>query len=418
MTEEITPTEGLAQATQAYAKAKSGEPASPAEPTPEAVPPEITPEPPPEPTPAPPEPGGEPPAPPAAAPPEPEPPATESPSDITDPAARRFLEMHGGDPNKAYAKAMEYNNRLAALAKEHPELFQPGAPADPRQVPEFDEPVLFEEPQPETPTLDYEVDQTAIRDTVQAKVFEDPHAVSFIQQFQANEQQRLAKDTEKTQLQRRINYLEDKSKDPDLAPDDLRRGEISTELDRLENKLSRIENEIYRIDSQNFQLNQQYVARREQIYEEIATQADQTAQEEAFTKYEQALEEQEFRKTMVEWPSALDRVIKENEIPQELVEDFKADARREFQAAMADPEMVIEDMYAFLAPKGKDIKARLDRYHRVQSGRYATQVQTRAQTPSPPTTPGTPAPPPAPEETDLDAIMADRRRVWKQATRG
>lgn len=430
MADEHTPATGLAEASAALGKALSGKPASPAAPTPppEGQPqaPEPTepqypvpePTPPAEPEPPAAEPGGEPPTPPAPAPSEPEPPAgEEGPLDITDPAARRYLEMHGGDPNKALAKALRDNNRLAALYRETPEAFQEGGPADPSQDLELDAPAeLFEEPQPLPPDFDYELDPGAIQAEVNNRVYQDVEATNLIRSFMGNQQQLEQFQQEIANLQGQVDYETRKMNDPELAPDDLRKGEIESRVFRLQTQLGLAEQRASRLMTENQQLDATFRERRGLIQQQVEGEFGEEAQEEVLTQYEQHVEADEFRKVSIEWPAALERCIQEQNIPPELHEDFEADAVREFQAAMSDPEMVIEDMYGFLAPRAQAIKQRLDRYHRVQSGQYARAAQQRAATPSPQSGPGTPTPPQAPASPTPEQAIASAEKYWRDRT--
>lgn len=75
----------------------------------------------------------------SASAPAPAPATSAAPPDSAEEKARRFVEMHGGNTTAALAKALEDNNRLAALARENEELragrggapgpAAPGAPA-------------------------------------------------------------------------------------------------------------------------------------------------------------------------------------------------------------------------------------------------------------------------------------------------
>jgi hypothetical protein len=327
--------------------------------------------------------------------------------------------MHGGDIDKALGRGLTFNNRLAAAYREHPERFQPGGDLDPNTMPEVGEPVLFEEPQPEIPSLEVEVPPDQIQVEVDKRVHSNYNTVSLIQQFQQSQQQAATLNQEMTQLQSDIEYRERLLADPkQMASDDLRRGEVEAEMNRLETKLGRVKQDAYLVTMQQQQLGAQFDAQRSQIQQEVESELTGQAEEEALTAYEQAVEAQEYQRAKVEWPAALGRCMKENNIPPESAEAFRREAVTQFNAAMADENFVIDDMYTFLTPVAKNFMATLDQYHRIRAGQYAQQAGTRAATPSPPTTPGTPAPPQAPPETDLDAIMAERRHVWKQATRG
>lgn len=340
-------------------------------------------------------------------------------ADIADPAARRYLEMHGGNREQALAKALQYNNRLAQLHREHPELFQPGGAADPSRVTDPAEAVLFREPPPVTPSLpSVEVDPSVIRARVDEAVLHDPESTTLVREFMGNQQQLLQINNQKHDLQESISYESRKLADPEFSPEDLRRPEIENKIFRMQSQLGLLEQRESRADLANERISARFDQRRALIDQYMTNQIVQQAEEQAFTAYEQQLENTEYRKTLVEWPSALDRCIKENSIPPEQVEDFKADAVRAFQAAMSDPSRVIDDMYAFLSPVAKGLVARLDRYHRVRAGQYAQGAATRAATPSPATGPGTPGAPatarfPTPEEA-----MAEATRYYRQRVRG
>jgi hypothetical protein len=325
--------------------------------------------------------------------------------------------MRGGNVEAALAKALNDNNRLAQIAREHPELFQPGGPADPnRQAATPTQ--LFDDPPPVTPTLPtIQVDEGAIRAVVDQAVFQDPEASGLVRTFMANKQQLGVMNQERGQLEQRTAYINQLLTDTTLlSPDDLRRGEFQNELARIEQKVGLIEGREARLSMNQERLADMFDRRKALISDYHTSQARQQAEEEATTAYQRDVEQAEYRKTLVEWPSALERCIKENNIPPEQVDDFKEDARRAFMAAMADPNNVISDMYAFLSPVAKQLTDRLDRYHRVRAGQYATSAQQRSLTPSPATGPGTPAPPNAPPVSPEDAMM-QATRAFRQRIR-
>lgn len=404
-----TPSSGMEEARSALASALSGTPApAPAESTPVPAPPESAPAPP---------------APPATSA-APEPSGTPAPaSSISDPAARRFLEMNGGDLERALSKALRDNNRLAELARVSPELFKPGAVADPAHPPQPAEPRLFDEPPPATPSAveppQVFLDPNVIQAHVNQAVHQDAESTAYIREWINNRDQLTKFSNDRSELMSRIAYNEAKLKDPDFSPDDLRRGPVENEIARLQNQLGLVEAREGRLQMQQERLGSRFDARQAQLRQAIESSLQQQAEEEAFTAYEQSLEAEQIARTRVEWPSALDRCIRENNIPPEQVEDFRADAVRAFEAAMGrDPNLVIQDMYAFLSPVAKAVVARLDRYHRVRSTQYATAAATRAATPSPATGPGT-APPPVPAKSPTpEEAMAEATHYLRQRLRG
>jgi hypothetical protein len=321
--------------------------------------------------------------------------------------------MTGGDVNKALAKALRDNNRLAELYRASPELFRTGAPADPNQAPSLER-QLFEEPSFVTPP-EIVYDPAAIQNEVNGRVYADPQATQLIRDFMAEQQQLQGLQGQVEKLQHEQAYLEMKLNDPDFGPDDLRRGEIEGKLSRIQQQQGVLEGRVFRIETKTERLDQAFRQRRAMIQDAVEGEFYRQAEEQAYTETARKVEGDEYARVMAEWPAALSRCVTENNIPQELLGDFRADAIREFQAALADPNTVISDLYAFLAPRAKQIAARLDRYHRVQAGRYASGAAVRAATPSPPTTPGTPAPAQAQSKTPEEA-MAEAARYWRQRT--
>lgn len=326
--------------------------------------------------------------------------------------------MNRGDVNAALAKALRDNNRLGAIYRENPDIFKAGGVADPtRQVTPADQ--LFELPPPETPSLPpIQVDENAIRAQVDQAVFQDPEASNLVRAYMTNQQQLNSMAAERVGHEQRVAYVEQLLRDNQaLPPDDLRRGEYQNELNRLEQKISTIEARESRLQMNNDRLSNMFDNRRSLIADYYSNMARQRAEEEAHTVYERELEQSEFRKTQTEWPSALQRCIKDNNIPPEQVADFVADAKRAVLAELGDPTKSIPDMYAFLAPVAKQISERLDRYHRVRAGQYAAGAAQRAATPSPVTGPGTPAPSNAPPVTPEEA-MSQATRLFRQRSRG
>ena len=348
------------------------------------------------------------------------------PAEVQDPAARRYLEMHGGNLDKALAKALKDNNRLGELHRVTPEAFGPGGPADPSQLP-GPEVQLFEEPDPLPPALEeVELDPAAIQTEVNNRVHADPNASGLIQAYMTNKarlegnpqtgQVGLAQDIQG--LESQIEYQTQKREDPDMAADDLRKGEIDSNLLRLQTQLGLAHQERSRIMMDNQNMDQQFRQYRAGVEQQVAAEFTEQAEEEVYTDYEAQVEDDEERRVLQEWPVALQRVITENQIPPEQIEDFSNDALRAYQAALNDDGTVVGDLYGFLTQVGKDSVARLDRYHRVRAGQYGAAAATRAAQPSPPTGPPGAPPPPEPQLPTPEEAIASANAHLKQRMRG
>lgn len=335
--------------------------------------------------------------------------------------------MHGGNFEAALAKALKDNNRLAALYRENPDAFQPGGPADPTQLPPEDT-GLFREPEPIPPELEpVELDPAAVQGEVNDRVFDDPNARAMVTAFMQNKA-RIESVNPQTgepglnhqirELEGQIGYETRKMQDPDMASDDLRKGEIESKLMRFQTQLGLLQGERSRLLTDNGQMDQQFRQYRQSVEGQVVAEFEHQAEEQSFTQYEQQVEVDEEARVLREWPTAIQRVITDNQIPSEQIEDFSNDALRAYQAALTDDDAVIDDLYGFLSQVGKDSVARLDRYHRVRSGQYATDAARRAAQPSPPAGPAPPPPPPEAAMPSPEQAMASATAYLKQRMRG
>jgi hypothetical protein len=334
--------------------------------------------------------------------------------------------MHGGNVEAALAKALKDNNRLAALYRENPDAFQPGGPADPTQLPPEDID-LFQEPEPMPAELqEIEIDPAAVNEAINQRVYQDPNATGLIQAYMGNKarlegNQQTGEVGLNSQIQtlgNQINYESMKAKDPSLATDELQKGENQANLLRMQTEMGLLRQEQSRLLSENRDLDSQFREYRAAIAQDVEASFTEQAEEEAYTTYEQQVEADEERRVLTAWPDAIKRVVTELQLPPEQIEDFSNDAIRAYQAATADGETVIEDLGAFLSQVGQETMARLDRYHRVRAGQYATGAAARAATPSPPTgPPGAPPPPEAQTPTPEQAMEAANHYL-RQRMRG
>jgi hypothetical protein len=336
--------------------------------------------------------------------------------------------MHGGNVEAALAKALKDNNRLAALYRENPDAFQPGGPADPSQLPpDVDEVELFQEPEASPLELpEVEIDPSAVLDAVNQRVYSDPNATGLIQAYMTNKarldgnpqsgEQGLNRQIE--ELNQKVNYESMKMNDPDLASDDLQKGEIESRLMRMQTQLGLLQQERSRLQFENQNLDAQFRSYRGAIEQQVQQEFIERAEEEAYTTYEQQVEAAEERRIITEWPGAIQRVVQELKLPPEQIEDFSQDALRAYAATTADGETVVEDLNAFLRQVGEETVARLDRYHRLRAGQYAHGAATRAATPSPPTGPPGAAPPPEAQSPSPEDAMAAATHYLRQRMRG
>ena len=393
---------GLEAASNAFTAALSGQaPSGAPAPAVEAAPP---------PAPAPSEP--EPVATPAVPAAEPAPAAvsapatTPAPISVQDPAAKRFLEMHGGDPEKALKAAMEYNNRLSALAKTHPEAFRAGGVADPTvplpDVP-FVPPTVPPEPIPVQPV---ELDPAQVRAETQAAVDQDAQATALIGKFAQNDTRLRTINTEARQIEGDLLYLQAKLKDPDFSADELKAADIKDKIRDARQELGILRQERIGLDAEQQQLDLRFQQRRQMAQDWVVSQLQSQANEQAMAQAVTQERNVSYQQLAAAWPSALDRAVQFHKIPADQVANFKKRAKVEAQARMgADSSFALDDVDSFVQPLAKTFVEEMDGYHRARSAQYALQAATRAATPAPTSAPAGVTTAVAADETDPDVLF-------------
>jgi hypothetical protein len=329
--------------------------------------------------------------------------------------------MYGGDRDKAWAAAVRNNNRLAAIAKAHPELFTDGAPGDPNAPPP-EIPELFQDPTPEplVPVEEYVPDQNEVLQAVNSWVDEDPRCRTLMHDFAQNDSVINEKRAEQEQLKQDIEYKQRLLKDPSLMPDDdLRKADIQAEVRSLRYDHGNLGHEIRGLEDDNRRMDEEFLSRRAQARDAISENMEQSYAEEAIDQEAQQVEDTTATGDQPLWRAAVDRAIANSSIPADQVSYFRATAKAEALAHLAQSEEVSIDNYdTFLAPIAKREAERIDSAHRSQAAVYGAQAHVRATTPAPPSAPGTATPPPPGQPEDLDSIMHGVRTDLRDRMRG
>jgi hypothetical protein len=334
--------------------------------------------------------------------------------------------MKGGNLEKALADAIGYSNRLSALQKAHPELFQPGGPADPTSpvtqdltLPPFVEPSVA----PETPPVaipEVQLNWAEITAEVDRIATEqDDVCRSLTQQWIVNDREIKKASEEIKSKQSRLGYLDSLLKDNAIELPELRAEEFKDERRTLLSEIGLLKQDAMLRALQNKELDQSFTQRRALIYDHIVKGRQAEAQEQAFTAELQQIEASEFQRLSQAWPGALARAIADNKIPQDLVADFGSYAKQVANAAVSNPDFDFADVDGFVAAVGKGYMERLDRYHRAQAAQYGSLAVARATSPSPAPPPGTPAPvAPNPQTMTPEEAIMDAERYLRQRLRG
>lgn len=436
---------GIESARSALAAALSGKPAPAAASTP-PVEPTPAPAPPPEPapatapvTPAPAAPAisglpaGLAPTTPSPAPSQAAPPLVEAKPatpTFTDPAAARFLEMKGGNLEKALADAMAYNNRLSQMRDAHPEWFAPGAPGDPRQastVPPSDTPFTETPPPPgaappaaeppvgQVPPLDWE----QIAQVVDHQVLVDNVCKPLIETWTRNDEVIRAAEAKIQEGEHRLSYLQALLSDPKIQLPELDKETFEDERRTLSFDIGIARNDRIVRQMENRDLDNRFRARRAQIVDGVSSGYAAQAREQATQAEIKQIEDAEEQRVLAVWPGALARVVAANQIPVDMTGDFEGYAKQVAQASMNDPRFSLDDVEGFLGHVAKNYVERLDRYHRARAAQYGANAVARAASPAPTPPAGSPAPPPAtPTNVSPEQAMEDAQRYLRERLRG
>lgn len=289
-----------------------------------------------------------------------------------------------GDPNKAAEAAWETNNRASEqarlLAEKDAKLaeleakLQTGAANAPAPVAAEIPPVVEAAPE--------QVDQW-----VSQYVAQDPACVQMDQAYRANrERLNVLTDAKSPDsiaaAAREVQKLEAWLQFPEVAADEFQRTGYSNQLALAQTRHERLLIEAQRLGFENESLKSKFDGRANQYRSQIASHYENQKRE--------AQAQQEYQSTITRhaqdlekaWPVALDRTIKENQIPEPLVAKFTKSLRT---AAMAHLEsgLAVDQIDTFMANEAKEFMSNLDAFHRLKSGEYARQATQRAANPAP-----------------------------------
>lgn len=310
------------------------------------------------------------------------------------PDAQRFLQMQGGDVNQALAKAMEYNNRLAALARG--EAPAPGAPpaapaAPPAPATPAPAPTVAA---PQAPPAAAPVDPKAIQAEVDRLLGADQEAVRLATEF-ANDVQRVQEiDAQQPNLDGEIAYLTRRLQDGDVKEDEAAGSIIKEQIRDLKELRAERRDTVRHAQDLDVRYNG-----RASAYEQRINTREQAARTQAESD---AKVERHAEALSVAWLPGVQRAITDNKIPAALAPKFEVLARR---AALANLELgfAVEDVPAFLDKEAKDFLEVVDLGHRERAAELGDKVRDRANQPGP-TGPETVATAQTPQSGDLNEV--------------
>lgn len=278
-----------------------------------------------------------------------------NPNDLS-PEAKRFLEMKGGDINRALADALEYNNRLGKNA-------EPAAP-----------PPLA----PEPPVV---LDAGAIEQRVEQFLAKDQESVSIVNFYRANTAQLIdiaaREKAVSAELVDHISWL----KLPEVQAEPYRKAELEGRVHQLKAEAQLIRLERGNLDREKRELEMAYDGRAEN-YRTRLVQHERQREEQARTQAARDESIRDHAKTLAStWPVALDQIAKDKHLTSKQVARFEKRAQDAALARLDSGLGPIEDVRGFLEAEATAYVEDMVEYHREQSAQYATQTAQRAAQP-------------------------------------
>ncbi len=342
--------------------------------------------------------------------------------------------MHGGNVEAALAKALRDNNRLAALARTHPEDFRPSGVADPNAPPvaPAETQLFVDSTYPEAPRVPAEGELPGVAPAVPLNWAEitaevdrivttvDQPCMGLARQWLTNDN--VIKDAAKqiTEKNQRLTYLTNLlSPNSGIEIPELKAEDLKDERRSLQSEIAGLKQDAMLRVLHNKELDREFIERRQRIHDSVAGHHQEAAQEQVFNAELTQIESAEYQRLSTAWPGALARTVASFGIPADLAQDFGNYAKQMANVALQDPDYELSDVDAFMSEVGRGYMGRLDRYHRAQAATYGHLAVTRAGTPSPTPPPGTPAPvAPSPPSMTPEQAIDEANRVLRQRIRG
>jgi len=323
--------------------------------------------------------------------------------------------MEGGDVNRALARALGMNNRLAELTRT-----APGAPAAPAGQPTGTAAAPATPAAPEVPPLDapVELDPKVVEETVARLVDEDPDLAKLAKQYDTAEDRirtiagEDGQSGKLAEISREIDRLEYRLTLPDT--DEFAKDPIRQEIRDKKFSLQELKAEKRDLvaDQKDWQgrYKERAGAYRQRVTSALTQQAQaerqRAARDQSITRHTEALK--------TEWAPAVARAAQRHHIPDTLVDRLNRSARTQALANL-EQGITVDEIDAFMDDVAKDLIADLDTFHREQSAIHARDALAR-QAQSAPTAPAVaPTPEPAPTVTRAPSQASHLKQTYQLA---
>lgn len=322
--------------------------------------------------------------------------------------ARRYLEMFGGDANKALSKALADNNRLA-------EIHRPGDAGTPPPT-QVTPPPATVQPEPPAPVV---VDAQVVETEVSRLLLQDRECADSVSAFMAAQDRLNEIHDQKTgtgkvpTLEKAIQLELLRLEVPEIKADPVLTDEINDLIREHRTNLRDLRMEARDLKQEAREHRDTYNKRSESYAQRVRSVLEQRAAEgqrqadfdTASTRYMTELSQA--------WPTALKEAATAAGIPEAL---HAALEERVMDAADANlnsglPVSNVKDFMTGIATK---YAQEMDTHHRLKSGDYARLAGQRADLGGPPGTSGLAPTVPQPQPTDLGDVYTRSLARLKQ----
>lgn len=298
------------------------------------------------------------------------------------PEAKRFLDMHGGDPNKALAKALADNNRLAELHRSGQPTVPAAAPAAPVQatppVAPVAPPTVAAQAPPPVELPPVVIDPAELQPIVKQAVARDQVCLQLDQTYTSNLTRLNAIQSEAQTHNTDIQKATWELTLPHVQGDPMAQADIQVRIRESRSNLLLLQQEKFVIETENARTATQWQARRDQYERQAYANLSEQRESERQTQYHAAQTTQAEQALEAEWPLAINASMQTHGIPAEELADFKEHCRMyaigHLDLGMLDRVEVRE----FINERAVAYAASIVRHHRLEAAKYGQMATTRA----------------------------------------
>lgn len=343
------------------------------------------------------------------------------------PEAKRALEMAGGSVDKALAKHISDNNRLAEIGKAAKAgdwtrvaalVGQESAPvAGVAPVPVVEPPKA---PEPPAVTLNPAEIEQYVAQQLPDVLGRDQVRSALITQFNTEIQPQLAAAAAAVpRLEQEIQIARMRLEIPEIAADAYRSSELRTEIREKSSDLRNAKEDKRYFENEKVRLDREFRARESELADAVRNHitTQKTAEQRRLSQAQSV--EHAAQELQSAWEPTLAAACRTHNIPDQLVESFKERMKDRALASLESGKALnVAALPQFIGEGAAKFMTDLDTAHRVKSGVYATQAAQRAAQPAPPPVRPSSDPNRKPPSDRLEAVTMQSRDNLAHLLRG